>query len=84
MKETLGAAKAAPWDFGRLEGGFRKCAALAPKESGWTADWSALSIAGADAAKRSDKDGVSKACADCHAKFRKAYRESYRDRPLPR
>ena len=81
MKTNLVAAKAAG-DMAKLETAFRKVATLAPKGSGWDKEWSALALGGAEAAKKGDKDAVAKTCTDCHAKFRKEYREKYRTTPV--
>ena len=60
-----------------------RIAALAPSGSGWGAEWKTLADAGAIAARKADKDGVNAACAACHTKYRKAYRDKYRENPVP-
>ena len=60
-----------------------RIAPLAPSSSGWGGDWKTIADAGAIAAKKGDKDGVNAACTSCHAKYRKAYRDKYRESPVP-
>ena len=82
MKANIAAPKAAA-NAELLAKNLQRIAGLAPPGSGWSADWKVISDAGALAAKKSDKDGVNASCASCHAKYRKAYRERYRENPVP-
>lgn len=82
MKANVVAPKAAG-NAELLAKNLQRVAALAPASSGWGADWKTISDAGAIAAKKGDKDGVNAACTSCHAKYRKAYRDKYRESPVP-
>jgi hypothetical protein len=82
MKSNIVAPKAAG-NAELLAKNLMRVSTLAPAGSGWTADWKTIADAGAIAARKADKDGVNAACNACHSKYRKAYREKYRENPVP-
>ncbi len=69
-------------DFDTVAKNIARVPSFAP-EPAWKADWTSFAKAGADAATKGDREALSAACNDCHTKYRKAYREKYRDRPIP-
>lgn len=69
-------------DWAALARGLEESAEFAPEPS-WTA-WTAAANAGASAARDGQIAAVRKACKQCHEAYRKEYRRSHRDRPLPR
>jgi len=87
MKENMVKPKAAG-DWAKLETGFDKIGANNPfdkaKETKEYDAWVAAVKKGKDAAKASSKDDVNGACNDCHTATRKAFREKYRDKPVPK
>ena len=82
MKTNLVKAKA-DGDFGLLAKNLARLPALAPVDSGWSADWKALAKKGIDAAGKADRDALNAACTECHTKYRKTYREKYREQSIP-
>jgi hypothetical protein len=73
-------------DFALLARGFEHLKGLVPDPS-WNAgtpSWSQLADGGLSAAKSGDELLVRQSCKGCHKAFRSKYKESFRQRVLPR
>ena len=69
-------------DFDTLAKNVTKLPSFAP-DPAWKSDWTSMAKTAADAASRADRDELSNACNACHVKYRKIYREKYRENPIP-
>ena len=81
MKTNLVKAKA-DGDYELLAKNLARLPALAPVDSGWGADWKVLAKKGIEAAGKADREQLNAACTECHTKYRKTYREKYRDQSV--
>ena len=69
-------------DFDTLAKNATKLPAFAP-DAAWKSDWASMAKGVADAAAKGDRDALGNACNACHVKYRKAYREKYRENAIP-
>jgi len=71
-------------DLPALAKGLSRAAKLAPAPS-WNegaSGWSAIALAGADAAAAGDAAAAKQSCKTCHKAFRKDYKAEFRKKPL--
>jgi hypothetical protein len=81
MKPNMGAPLAGQ-DFDTLQKSLQLVADKAPPGSDFP-KWSAMSQAGADAAKTKDLKGVKKSCKDCHDAYKESYIKAFPTRAFP-
>jgi hypothetical protein len=82
MKDNVVKPKAAG-DYDTVAAAMGKVPGLSPDKS-WVDDWKKISDEAAKWAKAKNKEEMNKACNACHDKYKKEYREKYRDKPLPK
>jgi hypothetical protein len=80
MRTNLATALGAS-DYQQLATAFTRTAQLSP-DPAWTS-WLAIANRGVAAAKKGDGEAIQAACKECHDKWRNAYRDKYRKRPIP-
>jgi cytochrome c556 len=74
---------ARPLKSGRFEELARSFSTAAEWAPPGYADWAAIAQQGRQAAFARDIDGVRASCAECHEKYRMAYRRTLHNQPLP-
>jgi hypothetical protein len=80
MQDNIG-AQMADGNLAGVATGLDKAATMSPDPS-WT-EWAKMSKDGADAARKGDKAGAKASCKSCHDKYKQAYKDKYRTRPVP-
>ena len=81
MKPNMGAPLAGQ-DFEALQKSLQLVAEKPPPGSDFP-KWSAMSQAGADAAKAKELKGVKKSCKDCHDAYKESYIKAFPTRAFP-
>jgi hypothetical protein len=82
LKSWMTANMARPIKTGSFDELARALALVAKIDAPGLTDWAPIARRGRQAAFARDIDAVRASCADCHDRYRDAYRRTMRDRPL--